>query len=94
MSEVRSFSKHCNAQHSVCRAEKAHDLWTVSAAFDRLKPQTTKVLVRTDPSAACVNDDTALAPRRQKQAAPSKARTKHVLEEPAVPLAPKQKRSR
>lgn len=77
-----------------CRAEDAHDLWTVSAAFSGLEPQTTKVLVRTDPSASCVTDDTALAPRQKKQAAPSKARAKHVLEEPVIASAPRQKRSR
>ena len=83
-----------NKHAYICRAENAPDLWTVSAAYDRQEPQITKVLVRADSSAACVSDDTAPMPRHQKPAAPSKVRAKHVLDEPVIQPAPKQKRSR
>lgn len=79
------------------RAADAHDLWTVSAAFSKQQPQTTKVLIRTDPDAASVNDDSADAQRRQglsQQAASRHTRSKHSLDEPILQHTPKQKRSR
>lgn len=75
------------------RAADAHDLWTVSAAFNKARPQTTKVLIRTDPDAASVNDDSADAQRRKGKQASRQTRSKHILEEPLL-QAPKQKRSR
>lgn len=75
------------------RAADAHDLWTVSEAFDKARPQTTKVLIRTDCDAASVNDDSADAQRRKGKQASRQTRSKHVLEEPLL-HAPKQKRSR
>jgi len=80
-----------------CRAADAHDLWTVSASFSRQQPQTTKVLIRTDPDAASVNDDSADAQRRQghaKQSLSRQTRSKHTLDEPILRGTPKQKRSR
>lgn len=79
------------------RAADAHDLWTVSALFSRQQPQTTKVLIRTDPDAASVNDDSADAQRRQghaKQPMSRQTRSKHTLDEPILRGTPKQKRSR
>ncbi|KAL0019097.1 hypothetical protein WJX77_003369 [Trebouxia sp. C0004] len=79
------------------RAADAHDLWTVSASFSRQQPQTTKVLIRTDPDAASVNDDSADAQRRQghaKQPLSRQTRSKHTLDEPILQGTPKQKRSR
>ncbi|DBB10954.1 TPA: hypothetical protein ACH3X3_007408 [Trebouxia sp. C0006] len=79
------------------RAADAHDLWTVSASFSRQQPQTTKVLIRTDPDAASVNDDSADAQRRQghaKQPLSRQTRSKHTLDEPILRGTPKQKRSR
>lgn len=76
------------------RAANAHDLWTVSGAFSRSKAQTTKVLIRTDPDAASVNDDSADAQRRQGRQASRQTRSKHELEEPLMQGTPKQKRSR
>ena len=77
----------------VYRAANAHDLWTVSAAFNKARPQTTKVLIRTDPDAASVNDDSADAQRRKGKQSSRQMCSKHVLEEPLL-QAPKQKRSR
>lgn len=65
----------------------------MSAAFNKARPQTTKVLVRTDPDAASVNDDNADAQRRKGKQASRQTRSKHILEEPLL-QAPKQKRSR
>ena len=75
----------------------AHDSWTVSHAFSKQQPQTTKVLVRADPDAASVNDDSADAQRRLqfgKQPAARQSRGKHLSDEPLLQPAPKQKRSR
>lgn len=65
----------------------------MSAAFNKARPQTTKVLIRTDPDAASVNDDSADAQRRKGKQASRQIRSKHTLEEPLL-QAPKQKRSR
>ena len=66
----------------------------MSAAFTKSRPQTTKVLIRTDPDAASVNDDSADAQRRQGKQALRQTRSKHALEEPLLQATPRQKRSR
>lgn len=69
----------------------------MSAPFSKQQPQTTKVLIRTDPDAASVNDDSADAERRQggaKQPLLRHTRSKHTLDEPLLQATPKQKRSR
>ena len=94
MSPTRGLLCYVTAYTYTCRAADAHDLWTVSAAFSRARPQTTKVLIRTDPDAASVNDDSADAQRRQGKQASRQTRSKHTLEEPLLQGTPKQKRSR
>lgn len=66
----------------------------MSAAFSKSRPQTTKVLIRTNPDAASVNDDSADAQRRQGKQASRQTRSKHALEEPLLQATPRQKRSR